>query len=146
MGSLLPRCFRRHLIHMHVPTYARHTPSITFWPTLQACVVFWQNMFCPDTAIIFDWALKTSHISVLSVFCARHFWNWCDIYKMAKLVHRNQPDNQFNWSHTWLAVSATVRSLLVNALLPSLFRMHATRHTHHLYLCCILLLLFVENR
>ena len=33
--------------------------------------------------------------------CARHFSNRCDIYKVAKVVHRNRSDNHFNRSDTW---------------------------------------------
>ena len=37
-----------------------------------------------------------------SVSCARHFWNWCDIYKMAKVVHSNQSVILTGHIHGWL--------------------------------------------
>ena len=32
--------------------------------------------------------------------CARHFSNWCDICKAAKVVYGNRPDNHCNQSDT----------------------------------------------
>ena len=32
---------------------------------------------------------------------ARHFSNWCNIYKMGKVVHGNLSDNRCNWSNAW---------------------------------------------
>ena len=34
----------------------------------------------------------------------RHFWNWCDIYKVAKVVHGNRLDNHCNWWDTWPSI------------------------------------------
>ena len=31
---------------------------------------------------------------------ARHFSKWCDIYNVAKVVHRDWLDNHCNWSDT----------------------------------------------
>ena len=53
------------------------------------------------------WAVVSSvscHCMCTSIDHARHFWNWCNICKVVKVVYRNQTDNLCNWSDTWLPV------------------------------------------
>ena len=56
----------------------------------------------------------------------RQFSNWCDIKKVAKMVHCNWSDNHCNLSDPQLSTNT---GLQANTLLPSLSR------THTLYLC-----------
>ena len=42
---------------------------------------------------------------------ARHFSNHCDIYKVAKMGHRNWSHNHCNWSDTKLSVFTTTRAV-----------------------------------
>ena len=62
---------------------------------------------------------------------ARHFSNQCDIYKVAKLGHRNWSHNHCNWSDTKLSVFTTARAVLTELYtqVPSLSRTHTHIHT-----------------
>ena len=76
---------------------------------------------------------------------ARHFSNQCDIYKVAKMGHRNWSHNHCNWSDTKLSVFTTARAVLTELYtqVPSLSRTHThtythqTYYTHSLSMCCI---------
>ena len=83
---------------------------------------------------------KRIHIPSLCAFYgnvsdrARHFSNRCDIYKVAKVVHRNRLNNHCNRSDTWPSILLTTRALLTNTKLPSPPKTHtrarARAHTH----------------
>ena len=64
--------------------------------------------------------------------CSQSHWTFlkqCDMYKAAKVIHRNQSDSLCNRSHAWLSTRAT-RTLVANTLLPSLSRIHTCMHAH----------------
>ena len=44
---------------------------------------------------------------------ARHFWNRCDIYKVAEVVHGNQLDSHCNLSDTLLSIDISTNPIPV---------------------------------
>ena len=79
-----------------------------------------------------------THTQVLSLYSlqARHFSNQCDIYKVAKMGHRNWSHNQCNQSDTKRSMFTTTRAVLTELYtqVPSLSR----THTHPKYAICTL--------
>ena len=72
-----------------------------------------------------DWPRQRDLSLGVPVIVLDIFQNWCDIYKVAKMVHEN-------WSVTVTrdtAVHTTARAVLVNTQLPSLPNTHTHAHT-----------------
>ena len=62
-------------------------------------------------------------------YCARHFWNCCDIYTVVKVVHGNHSDNHGNQSGTRPSVSLHELYLYTPCSLPH--PQHT--QTHHMH-------------
>ena len=77
-----------------------------------------------------------THKGVVFVkFTARHFSNQCDLYKVAKMGHRNWSHNHCNRSDTKLSVFTTTRAVLTELYtrVPSPSRTYTHAHTNTPY-------------
>ena len=52
------------------------------------------------TSLVVTVQTNTAAITTTTSDCARHFSNWCDICKAAKVVYGNRSDNHCNQSDT----------------------------------------------
>ena len=72
----------------------------TFWPS--------RGILIRLVYIVADKAEVLSRLSGGITICfrdhMRHFSNWCDIHKVAKVVHRNRSDSCCNWSAIWPSI------------------------------------------
>ena len=92
------------------------------------------------TSMAFHGCLDNDH--------ARQLSNWCDICKVAKVVHRNWSDNNCNRSDTLPSINTTTRALLlywqIPCSLPHLEHTH-TMHSVRLSLCRIFFSFFSSS-
>ena len=81
------------------------------------------------TSMAFHGCLDNDH--------ARQLSNWCDICKVAKVVHRNWSDNNCNRSDTLPSINTTTRALLLYWQIPC--SLPHLEHTHTPCTLCVFL-------
>ena len=75
-------------------------PSSPFFSTevyslkIDDTAYFCSFSLCGTRWYIFFFETEKGSDSEITSDSARHFSNWCDIYKVAKVVHGNQSDNR----------------------------------------------------
>ena len=61
---------------------------------------------------------------------ARHFLNWCDIYRAMKVVHRSWSDNHYNQSYSHSCLHSHTRMPHAHSLTRTNTCTHARTRTH----------------